>query len=76
MEDSIDFYEDTLSVFKQKQAPDEMQAILGIASAKKTKKKPLNRNSDSSQTKMHSHQFRLVDCEEYVIGNLLELSDI
>jgi hypothetical protein len=71
MDDSIDFYEDTLSIFKQKQVPDEMQAILGITSSKKKKKRNLNRNPDSVHAKMQLNQFRLVDYEEYVIGNII-----
>lgn len=67
IEDTVDFYEDTLNVFKKNKSPDEMQAILGIASAK-TKTKNAQRLLDPNHNKGHNNQFRLVDAEEFVIG--------
>jgi hypothetical protein len=56
-----------LNVFKQKQKPDEMQAILGISSAKAMQKHS-QRLLDPNHHKGHQNQFRLVDAEEFVIG--------
>ena len=47
-----------------------MQAILGISAAK-IKKKNSARLLDSGQAKVNFNQFRLIDAEEFVIGNLL-----
>ena len=66
IEESIDFYEDTVTVFKKKQVPDEMQAILGNTKIKS--KKNSTRLLDPNHNKGHFNQFRLVDAEEFVIG--------
>ena len=73
-EDSVDFYEETLNIFKKtpNEGMSDMASILGTASHEKAKKQHRNgiRKVDPNAVSksQQTHQFRLVDSEEFVIG--------
>jgi hypothetical protein len=78
VEDCVDFFEDVFCVSKPKSENDQndvMSSILGTTSGKKNRRmnglRKVETNQDKGSGGKTNQQFKLVDAEEFSIGNAI-----